>query len=536
MSSSLVNLAFLAVRGGPRDRVTRLVENRGGNLLAEAEGLPTFSFSSPTDAVLTGLRLTETEVAACCAVTAGEIELGDGPPKGRALDAAGELAARGDHGEVLLVEAVFFAMNRNEVSAIPLSSPPENALQQRVFVGAPVSREPSPEPPPAPDPSPPPRSGTLETLLLVLGLGGAFLGGVSLAGREAPPSWEKSPLVQQAESLTRKQLHREAAHAYLHAFRAHPGRPELERSFGEQQRAAAEERLRADRPDQAYALLREGQEETPHDGDWEEPLVRTGLDYLDALLEKKSEQTFEAVRSQFLTLFPLRERDLRDQVVALQARRALQQWRTSQPGHQQSKLESQVNALWEESPGNPELHLAAAEFQARSGRYEYMQRSFEKALEQRPEWVRERPELVRLAMESLTSMRQSYVRGKQLESHVGFLVQHLGDRLVPAARAALGDDSVGLRNGALAILRATGAGRPEEFLGVLQKNLAGIKSVDEKESPRGEELLLRWIPELAESMTPAQRGALRDSVKRALRAPELPAPVAERLGELEGKL
>lgn len=527
-------MAVLAVRGGARDRVERDVEGRGGAPHGEEAGLAVFGFTSPTDAVLAGLELTDTQEAACCAITAGEVEEVDGAIRGRAVEAAAELAAGGEKGEVLLVDAVFFAMNRNEVSAALIENPPANRLGQKVYRAsarvagaAPASVGPAAAPPAAATSS----TWTVPLLAVLV----AFAAGVGLT-RGGVSRDGAGSLAEKAEFLASKEQHREAAHAFFEAYLENPGEPFYERRFREELLQAVEDFLRAGRPDAGYRLLKDAQEKDPFRKDVEERLMAVGLVYLEKLLENGSKDAFELEKVRLIESLPLDEQRIRDRVVSVHVQRLVTEWRAEANQGRKRDIALKTGPFWQESRNNPDLLLAEAEFSAWQGRFEAVRDFLGRVLDGRPGWVREKPEIPEIALECFRRMSNAYMRKNSLAEMVAFAVQRIGEPLVGPARAALGEDSVGLRNGAARILEQMGKLTEAEALEVHRRNLAGIKAVEETESPLKDEDLVRQVIAFGRGAQGATRKALGDLIERALAAGGLSGSVSQELAAAREEL
>jgi tetratricopeptide (TPR) repeat protein len=521
------NMAILAVRGAAREKAASLVEDRKGTPAGEHEGLPLFAFTSPTDAVLTGLSLAAG--GACAAVTAGEVDLGDDEVSGRAAEAAVELASRGPGGEVVLVEAVYFAMNRNEVSAVLLDGELENSLEQRVYRAE--VRQATPEPAPAPAPVETAGGGVPGW---AAGVGGALLAvlaGFGLARSTLTPSGTE--LGRQAASLSRRGLHREASRAFLEAYLEDPGEATYERNFRKELLAAVEAYRAQGRPDAGYKLLQDGLRQDPFRSDLEEALLEVGMEYLAALLANDSKDAFELEKVRLIESLPLREQAIRDRVVGLHVKRVMERWRKEANNRKRSDIARETAALWEQSPENPDLHLAEAEIAAAAGRVESVISLLGRALKRHPEWAADRPEPGSLVMLSMESIDTAYYRKRYLDDLVGFVVQHFGEGLVEEARGALEAENAGSRAGSFEYLERVDRLTTQDRISYFTKVLQNVHSSDTREGPLKDDILVGAAVDFATGGPQEARGAMTKALRQAVGTPGISGP---RKVQLEGAL
>ncbi len=524
---NVTNMALLVVRGVPRERALEQAQLRGAVSRGESDGLPVFGFTSPTDAVHTALELAQHQDV-CCGVSAGEVwDRGDSY-EGKAVQAAGELARGGPGGTVLLLEAVFFAMNRNEVSATLMDAAPETCLEQRVYCAAAVpkhSKETTIEQLVNSPVSEEPKTSYHFVPMIACGvLLAVFLGSGGW------PRWgaEKTTAFR-AQELADRGLHREASHAFFEAYLENPGKAEWEAYSREQLLKAASKFQKAGRPDAAFHLLREGLERDPFREDLESALLDTGMEYLETLLRNGSKDAFDLARVRLVELLPLKEKSIRDKIVGIHVKRMVQEWRQAKDHRLKQDIAQKTSPLWEESPGHPELLLAEAEFAAGYGRVGLVRENLKRLLDKHPKWARTRPEVAETLWNALKSLDEAYERKRYQGDLVGFAVQRLGDQLVPQAQEGLAQDDLGTRTSSFAYLDRLGKLTTEQKETFYRSVLQDRRSVGSKEGPLEDPVLLGIVVSGIQASQGSSRERLLEDLKKAEQTPGISGTTLEAL-------
>lgn len=526
------NMAVLAVRGAGSSEVERAVQARRGKAGGTAHGLPLFGFTSPTDAVLVGLELARGVPGAAAAVTAGEVAEASGTMSGRAVEAAADLAATARDGEVLLTEAVFFAMNRNEVGAVPTDLPQKGPVDQRVYRAE--GRVPT-RADEAAKPAPVPTGSGARDLVPMVGILLAFGVGYLLHGTDPsrlPGLGDELPGAAQA--LAGKGQHREAAHAFKAAWRAHPGRTDLERGYRESTLAAAREFEKGGRADAAFHLLYEATGEDPFRPDLEAALYDTGLRYLGQLASVEASRAPTRAEEMLVSRLPLREKDLRDRLIEIKVERILVEWRQVERANDLYDVEKKLDPLYKLNPQHPALFLAWGEFASKTHRMEYVAQNFRKALQKRPEWASEKPAVAQAALRVFERMDEASDRRHLMEPHVDFCVQMLAPVLTEPLKKALAGERVGPRVGAFKFFSKLGGLDEEQRAAYHEANLAGVSEVGETEGPLKDAELVREA--LAYAAGRPDRARWVRALDKALAVPDVPAEIRDQLMAARQKL
>lgn len=510
------NLAVLLVRGGDPAVLGDLVEAHRGEPHGEQDGARVFAFSSPTDAVLAGLAAAGGPGGRCAAgVALGEVVIGEGSLEGKAADVALALTDRAGKGQVLMVEAVYLAMNRVEVGASPTNLEPGDRISQRIYRAEARAAAPAPA---EDDLGSPEAAGAVggrglgsAVLLLVAVAVGGFL---ARGGGAHLPS-VSGTLAARAEELSRKGQHREAAAAFLAAYREDPGTAIHRARYRESVLQAAAAFEQGGRLDAAFGVLADAVEEDPFRVELEDRLVEIGWRYLETLLELESREAYARVEPRLRAALPLREQEIRDHLVGVKARAAMKEWRK----HEIYRLKNEVfnkriAPLWDESPDHPELWLVQAEADARDGRYDNVVKALTNALDRKPEWRTERPEVKAAVLESLKEMDSAYERKRYLAPLVDFCAQRVPELVEGAIPDLIAGDAVGGRISALRFAEARGTATDEDAFRVHKANVLGVRAMGDKESPLKDPELIREAVAFA-ARAPA---GMADELRRAMEA------------------
>lgn len=491
-------MAILAVQGDSLAGASLLFEERGGVPIQEDERLRVFGFHSPTDAVLSGIQYVERSgKTAVAAVTAGEVRLQDGGRQGACIQAAEELVQRARPGETLILEAVYFAMNRNEVDALLHQVQSPESLPQRVFLANPKRRTPAGE-----GTSEAASAGTagsttrtwleltqIGLLLVLVGL----LVKIGFAG--GPESIAEGP-----DQLYARKLFPEAAAAYLHAYEEDPGKISQKHGYLKATLAAIEEDRREDRSDHAFRRLQRALEIFPGALELENIFLDVGAEHLDQLLERRAVRAFEETKQLYLDTLPLSEQEAAHRLVGIQARRIMERWSTAESGRRQGEIEKEFDPLWKLSPDHPELRLATSEIQMRTGHFRYMVENLEKVLEVKPDWVDERPKLSQLVMGAFERMDTTYDRKGYADSLLSLVIERFGGRLEVPMQEALGSEAVGARYAAFRYLKARDKLTDLQAEDYHRANLRGTKRLEAKEDPLADPLISGQLLDFLEGL------------------------------------